>query len=66
VAERLAAWTELVGDDQRPTLAGTVDEVADELREYERVGVSRVMAQHLLHEDVEMVAILGELASASS
>jgi len=63
-SDRLAAWTELVGEGQVPAFAGTVDEVAERLREYERAGVSRVMLQHLLHEDVEMVAVLGELASA--
>ena len=33
------------------------------LREYEAVGVERVMLQHLVHEDVEMVAVLGEVAA---
>jgi alkanesulfonate monooxygenase SsuD/methylene tetrahydromethanopterin reductase-like flavin-dependent oxidoreductase (luciferase family) len=66
VTDRLAAWTELVGDAQGPPLVGTVDEVAERLREYERAGVTRVMVQHLLHEDVEMVSVLGELASALS
>jgi alkanesulfonate monooxygenase SsuD/methylene tetrahydromethanopterin reductase-like flavin-dependent oxidoreductase (luciferase family) len=64
VAERLAAWRELTGDAGGPSLAGTVDEVAEMLRGYEQAGIYRVMLQHLLHEDVEMVALLGELASA--
>ena len=47
------------------TLVGTVDEVAERLHEYEAVGVERVMLQHLLHEDLEMVALIGrELAPA--
>jgi alkanesulfonate monooxygenase SsuD/methylene tetrahydromethanopterin reductase-like flavin-dependent oxidoreductase (luciferase family) len=66
VADRSTAWTELVGDAQGPPLAGTVDEIAERLREYEQAGVTRVMVQHLLHEDVEMVSVLGELASALS
>ena len=66
VADRLAAWKELVGHKQGPPLAGTVDEVAERLREYERAGVYRVMVQHLPHEDVEMVSLLGELQSALS
>jgi hypothetical protein len=32
------------------------------LREYEAAGVQRAMLQHLVHEDVEMVALLGEVA----
>jgi alkanesulfonate monooxygenase SsuD/methylene tetrahydromethanopterin reductase-like flavin-dependent oxidoreductase (luciferase family) len=47
------------------TLVGTVDEVVERLREYEAVGVERVMLQHLLHDDLEMVALIGrELAPA--
>src|SRR5829696_2815846 len=46
-------------------LIGTVDEVAERLREYESAGISGVMCQHLLHRDVEMVELLGtELAPA--
>jgi alkanesulfonate monooxygenase SsuD/methylene tetrahydromethanopterin reductase-like flavin-dependent oxidoreductase (luciferase family) len=66
VADRLADWRALVGAAQGEPLAGTVDEVAERLREYERAGVYRVMIQHLLHEDVEMVSLLGELQSALS
>ena len=40
-------------------LIGTVDQVAERLRDYERAGVTRVMCQHLVHEDVEMVELLG-------
>jgi len=46
-----------------PPITGTVDEVAEKLREYEQVGVERVMLQHLMHDDVEMVALLGEVAA---
>lgn len=46
-------------------LVGTVGEVAGRMREYERAGVTRVMCQHLLHEDVDMVRVLGrDLAPA--
>ncbi len=62
VRERLAAWRHLTNADG-PPLRGTVDEVASQLREYEAVGVERAMLQHLLHEDVEMVALLGEVAA---
>jgi alkanesulfonate monooxygenase SsuD/methylene tetrahydromethanopterin reductase-like flavin-dependent oxidoreductase (luciferase family) len=40
-------------------VVGTVDEVAARLREYEDAGVERVMLQHLAHDDVEMVELLG-------
>jgi hypothetical protein len=42
-----------------------VDRVVERLRELEEVGVARVMLQHLLHDDVEMVRLLGaEVAPA--
>ena len=62
--ERLSAWRSLNGQDGSPGIAGTVDEVVEQLRAYEAVGVERAMLQHLVHEDVEMVAVLGELAAA--
>lgn len=62
VDERLR---ELGRDPWKPegALIGTVDEVAERLRAYEEAGVTRVMCQHLLHCDLDMVALLGrELA----
>jgi alkanesulfonate monooxygenase SsuD/methylene tetrahydromethanopterin reductase-like flavin-dependent oxidoreductase (luciferase family) len=59
---RLAAYRDVAGDDS-PPLAGTVDELADRLREFEQAGIERAMLQHLVHEDVEMVHVLGELAA---
>lgn len=46
-----------------PPIAGTVDQVVEKLREYEQVGVERAMLQHLMHDDVEMVTVLGEVAA---
>ncbi len=44
-------------------ITGTVEEVAEQLAALKHAGVSRVMCQHLLHDDLEAVAILGrELA----
>jgi alkanesulfonate monooxygenase SsuD/methylene tetrahydromethanopterin reductase-like flavin-dependent oxidoreductase (luciferase family) len=43
------------------TLVGTVDEVRARLREYADAGVERVMAQHLLHDDLEMIPLLAAL-----
>ena len=46
-------------------ILGTLDEAAERLRTYERVGVERVMLQHLDHQDLEMVELIGrELAPA--
>src|SRR5262249_40801018 len=59
---RLKDFRELTGSD-RPALAGTVDELADQLREYERAGIGRAMLQHLVHQDAEMGHVLGELAA---
>src|SRR4051794_19786033 len=56
VDERLAQLRELTGAERPPPLTGTVEQVAELLRRYESVGVERAMLQHLVHEDVEMVA----------
>ena len=46
-------------------VVGSVEEVAERLREYERAGCERVMLQHLLHTDLEPVRLIGrELAPA--
>jgi alkanesulfonate monooxygenase SsuD/methylene tetrahydromethanopterin reductase-like flavin-dependent oxidoreductase (luciferase family) len=60
--DRLRRYRELTGRDA-PPVAGTVDEVCEQLRAYEKAGVERVMLQHFAHEDVEMVAVLGEVAA---
>jgi alkanesulfonate monooxygenase SsuD/methylene tetrahydromethanopterin reductase-like flavin-dependent oxidoreductase (luciferase family) len=60
--ERLAQFKEISGQDA-PPISGTVDQVVARLREYEQVGVERVLLQHLVHEDVEMVSLLGDVAS---
>ena len=44
---------------------GTVDELVDRLRGLEEAGVDRIFLQHLAHDDVEMVRLLGaEVAPA--
>ncbi|TMK68767.1 MAG: TIGR03560 family F420-dependent LLM class oxidoreductase [Actinobacteria bacterium] len=44
---------------------GTVDQVVDRLREIEEIGYERVMLQHLVHTDLDTVALIGrELAPA--
>ena len=42
-------------------LIGSVAEVAERLREYERAGCERVMLQHLLHADLEPVRLIRQL-----
>ena len=44
-------------------LRGSADELERQLRPYAEAGVERVMLQHLEHEDVETVAVLGEVAA---
>jgi alkanesulfonate monooxygenase SsuD/methylene tetrahydromethanopterin reductase-like flavin-dependent oxidoreductase (luciferase family) len=65
-AGRLAQWQ---GEDTDPerflaeqrdsTLAGTLDENIERLRELAEAGVDRVMAQHLLHRDLAAVEQIG-------
>jgi len=60
-ADRLAEWQgEPVDLDtlRRDWLAGTPDEVVARLRQYEAVGVERVMLQHNLHRDGEALELL--------
>lgn len=46
-------------------VVGTVEEAAEQLRALEEAGVQRVMLQHLLHEDLDSVELIGrELAPA--
>ena len=44
-------------------LVGTAEQLAERLRELEAAGVTRVMLQHLAHHDLDMVAVLGEVAA---
>ena len=62
--ERRRAWVDATSAPLTPQLVGTVEQVAHALRQYESAGVERAMVQHLVHEDLEMVALLGELARA--
>jgi hypothetical protein len=38
---------------------GTVGAVVERLKEIEEIGYERVMLQHLAHEDLETVALIG-------
>jgi alkanesulfonate monooxygenase SsuD/methylene tetrahydromethanopterin reductase-like flavin-dependent oxidoreductase (luciferase family) len=65
-AGRHAEWQRFEGSaedflaDQRDaSLAGTLDELVERLRELGEAGVERVMLQHLLHRDLDAVAQIG-------
>jgi alkanesulfonate monooxygenase SsuD/methylene tetrahydromethanopterin reductase-like flavin-dependent oxidoreductase (luciferase family) len=63
--DRLRSYEALTGHGPETHIVlGTVEQAAERLREYEAAGVERVMLQHLTHEDVAMVALMGELADA--
>ena len=60
-ADRLAEWNGAavsLDDLRRTWIAGTPDEVIARLREYEAIGVERVMFQHLLHRDHEALELV--------
>ena len=63
-AARLADWQgrepdEVLASVRETGVAGTIDEAAERLRELEAAGAQRVMLQHLLHEDLEAVELIG-------
>jgi F420-dependent oxidoreductase-like protein len=66
VAERIAGDPEALLAAPPPAwVFGTVDQAIERLHELRDAGVSRVMCQHLLHDDLEVVALIGrELAPA--
>jgi len=49
---------------KRRGLAGGPVDLVDGLREFEAAGVERVMLQHVVHDDLDVVATLGEIAAA--
>jgi F420-dependent oxidoreductase-like protein len=63
-ARRLAERRGVDVDSMLPGLrasgvVGTIEEAAERLREYEAAGVQRFMLQHLLHDDIEAVELIG-------
>jgi F420-dependent oxidoreductase-like protein len=55
----------LLAENRDTWVCGTVARAAERLAELREAGVERMMLQHLLHEDVEAVDVLGtELAAA--
>jgi F420-dependent oxidoreductase-like protein len=57
----LDAW---LGGLRDEWIVGTVDQAAARLQAYAEAGLDRVMLQHQLHDDLDMVALLGELVAA--
>jgi alkanesulfonate monooxygenase SsuD/methylene tetrahydromethanopterin reductase-like flavin-dependent oxidoreductase (luciferase family) len=47
---------------RRRGLAGSEVDLVDGLRQFEAVGVERVMLQHVVHDDLDVVKALGEIA----
>ncbi len=71
-AARLSRWKGEDGDGEaflaglrESAISGTVEEAIEQLRELEEAGLTRVMGQHLLHRDLDAVALMGrEIAPA--
>ena len=64
--ERRRLLSERVGAEPGEVwLTGTVDEVAEQLGALRDAGIARVMCQQLLHDDLDMVALIGERAGAA-
>jgi F420-dependent oxidoreductase-like protein len=67
LGERVARLADWQGRDRDEVLAslrgtgvvGTIDEAAESLRELEAAGAQRVMIQHLLHDDLDAVELIG-------
>ena len=67
-AERLAAWRDsdpatLIEEFGQMGVAGTLAEATERLRAYRDAGVDRIMLQHLLHDDLDGIALLARLAA---
>ena len=58
---RVAALKDWAGAEPDPStwIAGTVEQAAARLKEYEAAGVSGIYLQHLVHRDTEMVELIG-------
>lgn len=52
-------WMARHRDDR---IVGTREQVREQLERFEEAGVARVLLQHLVHDDLDMVEMLGELA----
>ena len=67
-AERLAAWRgsdaqSLIDEFTEVGVGGTPDAAITRLRAYRDAGIDRIMLQHLLHDDLDAIALLPRLAA---
>jgi F420-dependent oxidoreductase-like protein len=61
LAEKMGGDGDALADSPPPGwIVGTVEEATEQLSALREAGVSRVMCQHLLHDDLDAVALLGE------
>jgi F420-dependent oxidoreductase-like protein len=60
LAERMGSGSDLLSEPPHGWVVGTVEKAADQLSTLAEAGVSRVMCQHLLHDDLHAIALLGE------
>ncbi len=65
-AGRLSEWKggdgdgdAFLADIRESTIVGTVPEAIEQLRELEQAGLARIMGQHLLHRDLDVIALMG-------
>ena len=58
---RLAEKTGFDGDLPPGWIVGTVDEAAEQLAALQQAGVHRVLCQNLLHDDLDVIALIREL-----
>ena len=56
---RQTSFDEWLDNYRQRALVGSVDEIAEQLARYD--GCDRVMLQHLLHDDLEPIALMGRL-----
>ena len=65
-ASRLSEWKGEGGDGaayvaglRESAILGTAEQAIDQLQELEAAGLTRIMGQHLLHRDLDAVALMG-------
>jgi len=59
LAPRQASFDDWLTQRRTGAILGSVDEVAERLKRLESLGVDGVMLQHLRHDDLESVALIG-------
>ncbi len=59
LGQRDAGFEDWLAGQRRGAILGTVDEVAERLQRLAALGVDGVMLQHLRHDDLESVELIG-------